>query len=72
MRSNQALPRIGILSEVLGIWEVMMTKMTAMVSSVVKPMVTFSSRSPDSLKGEKTPTMDNVVMMKLGTRNVVM
>jgi hypothetical protein len=47
-------------------------KMTAIVNNVVNPIVTFSSRSPVSLKGEKIPMMDKQIMINVGQTNVVM
>ncbi len=56
-------------SDVFGIWSVTKVRMIAMVSKVVRPMVTFSSRSPESLKGAKMPVMLIVVIIKLGSAN---
>jgi hypothetical protein len=47
-------------------------KITASVNKVVNPIVTFSSRSPDSLKGEKIPIIDKQLMRNVGQTNVVM
>jgi hypothetical protein len=57
--------------EDFGIRPVMIIRMTAIVSKVVKPIVTFSSLFPASLNGEKTPTMQRQVIKKHGHMNVV-
>ncbi len=70
MNLLNVLPKSGMPSDDLGIWSVTRVRIMAMVSKVVRPMVTFSSRSPPSLKGAKIPMMLIVVIMKQGRTKV--
>ncbi len=65
-------PSSGTPFAVFGMSPAIIIMMTAIVSKVVNPIVTFSSRFPDSLKGEKIPIIDKQLMINVGQINVVM
>jgi hypothetical protein len=66
MRTNFDLPRSGTPFAEDGMSAAIIMSMTAIVSNVVNPIVTFSSRSPVSLKGEKIPMIDKQFMINMG------
>lgn len=59
-------PRTGTPSLLLGISDVTMSRITAIVSIVVCPMETFSSRSPETPWGVNIPTLDTVTIKNAG------